>query len=1704
MKEIDYKEISSSIAFWTQNEPDELILESDKDLINMATKIVMYIHPQTPNEVFLHLCALNFLNASIKTECYKNKLSYDFIKSNAAKLITIVDEIKDTSVSYYYNKDEYCLYIKLATIVFSFHNVPMTSEILKASFSHPIEWPGVRLQKIAKKLFLSVVDSIEKEMDIQNIVNCNIETNKSYTDIANEYSKSVDIDTILSENRSSTVSTDYDTKELSEESKTRLKQDIISAISNCNPDSDGWYDLVKIAPKIKKNGISHSAYGFQKLSMFLDVIFGDSIQKRHVGTMVYLKFPLNNMLNNKIITENANQEEDFNIEMNLLSGLNIGDSVDVSTYGIIKSGKISELNQNFIQLDLDNNRYIRIRIEAISSIESIKSSVASIKAIDLSFANGILKKILVEEGKYSSLPINTNATITMVESRRIWFVTDDGANASCSKVGIIGINKEKLNKGQRLYVSPFKGDKAYCVFVEMTYFELFECFEKLISQKKDSTKDVLRSHIYSILTYIINNISNPESQTTIKKLKRQIKNVISSTSQSLESTIDEEYYEDDQQKQDSTLDNNNKDYTISNYPKDNSDIKEEIESDATNVTHPQVEIYKPEQLSLQGPKIVGKIDLSIIKDPKKKNDNISTSEIQQEVTDTLPNHIDEDLLPSMGKIIRMGAVYGWIKPNNQTDNIYFNTQELVSYTGIINSPKVGDKVIYSMSKNAQGPIAACIHKQCTREIVEELIDKFRFNTKTCSFLKKHLDDFEIQSFTSSNNDIDNGLSYFLNKVGIEIKDSFSPDEAEKLFAEKLSKDEYIKGVGLLIDDVAKKDPSKSYNLFLRSFSYTKSHKMYNESKNIVEKALRVYKRQDGIIRYFKRLLETIKSLSDRIEISDSSIENILNSPEILSLSLPLYVRTAIINHRDFNGITPDQKTIRTGLYKEEYIEEVKEYIKQNNADDLPHLTLIKLQLAFHSQEYNPIDDIHNFLISRAKNLLAIGDERLYNEVRYILRLYYNKRSFDSNLDYTVGLYLMTLGEYTASEIEMYMNLREGRKGYKLDDLLHKVVVGDVDNTLDLAMLSNSNKAIRQRIIKEFEEQGKNTDSIEEFPSLLSEVNNRYEIYTSDPTRNFMSFISYLQSCTLLLNNEKNYIENDFDKIVSLVTDFNTGQKYNSILNAYRTIGQKIDNIISKLASHPTQIGYEILMPSLMALKDNIYSKFSEIEERVNPVVVVNVLESVGLMESHTSDLKVEIRNSGNSARDIHINSLKAFGGHLIEENTINIDVRLSAGDEKIINIELHLNDEVFLAKAAEVQFTVDYDDIFIAKEKRINKTTTENRTIRFENESFVEIENKFRHASGGEELDADSDMFYGRESIITTILDAIVANRKNQIAIYGQKRSGKSSLLNKIMGRLESDVDDSVFCGKFSLQGLPDKEPNPIKWILENVAIALVRGIRKKGIKSITKSTISDYFTHEQDSFNALRDFIEFINTIDEFKNSHFVVFIDEFTYLYQLIKEEKVGKDFMRRWIALVETPGINLQAIVAAQDTLPHFMNESYASNYFNKFSKEPLTYLTKEESLMLIKDPIKDVLFLNHSDELIYEYTSGSAFFTQIFCTRLVDYLNLKTTHIVGEEDIENVANLLCTGTSRLEPSTFECLTKEADGSDFNEEDNKKVLRCIAESTRAGGHVKMNDMNIAYPCERLSDLLDNLYTRRVVSKHDDGYSINVKLFVKWILNN
>ena len=332
------------------------------------------------------------------------------------------------------------------------------------------------------------------------------------------------------------------------------------------------------------------------------------------------------------------------------------------------------------------------------------------------------------------------------------------------------------------------------------------------------------------MTFLIKNIKLTESLSKVKELKKQLKDIMPLSASSLDDILEEDLKNEEPEIELLHDTINIEDTSLADVKNDlSNNAKSSPEDNHTNAS--EIEIYKPESTLLQGPKIVGKIDLSEIWTPKNKKEEEVNDNLTVIPNDSISIYGTNDLLPSMGKIIKMGNTFGFVKPHNQENNLFFNTAELVSYAGIIDTPSVGDEVIYSLGKNAHGPIAVCVHKQCTREIIEELVDKFHYNAKTSGFLKKHIEDFNNLNLETSN-DIE-GLVYYLNKVGINPKNSFSINNVEKLFAEKLSSNEYVIAIEKLIDIVVKKDSSKCYNLFLRSSSYAKSQKMYDVSKHLI-------------------------------------------------------------------------------------------------------------------------------------------------------------------------------------------------------------------------------------------------------------------------------------------------------------------------------------------------------------------------------------------------------------------------------------------------------------------------------------------------------------------------------------------------------------------------------------------------------------------------------------------------------------------------------------------------------------------------------------------------------------------------------------------------------------------------------------------------------------------------------------------------------
>ena len=149
---IDSDNFSSFVKQLNTEAETGIVFEITEEAVKKAKLIVKKQRVSSDEQVCKYLCALNLLNAAIKKPEFKKELSYGLIKGNAGALIRLIDKLGNSAACYYYNKEERCLYYKIYGVVFSFHQVSNSAGLQKAATAIPIEWSGIRLQRIAQPI----------------------------------------------------------------------------------------------------------------------------------------------------------------------------------------------------------------------------------------------------------------------------------------------------------------------------------------------------------------------------------------------------------------------------------------------------------------------------------------------------------------------------------------------------------------------------------------------------------------------------------------------------------------------------------------------------------------------------------------------------------------------------------------------------------------------------------------------------------------------------------------------------------------------------------------------------------------------------------------------------------------------------------------------------------------------------------------------------------------------------------------------------------------------------------------------------------------------------------------------------------------------------------------------------------------------------------------------------------------------------------------------------------------------------------------------------------------------------------------------------------------------------------------------------------------------------------------------------------------
>jgi hypothetical protein len=453
-------------------------------------------------------------------------------------------------------------------------------------------------------------------------------------------------------------------------------------------------------------------------------------------------------------------------------------------------------------------------------------------------------------------------------------------------------------------------------------------------------------------------------------------------------------------------------------------------------------------------------------------------------------------------------------------------------------------------------------------------------------------------------------------------------------------------------------------------------------------------------------------------------------------------------------------------------------------------------------------------------------------------------------------------------------------------------------------------------------------------------------------------------------------------------------------------------------------------------------------------------------------------------------------------------VKGKKSDSKII--ELELTPKAIQEKAFSVQIKATFKN-------RLNQTFTlpsESLAVQLgEQKDFIEIKpNPYANGASGRPVSND-EMFFGRTKYIEDAYKTMVQDGISYV-IYGQFRSGKSSILAHLEKKLENNAqiivaklgDIGVFMGESS---------TPMFYrflhrILRNLSDAIQKKIKDFNLPSLDFFVPSSkiFYEHPEpvDYFYEIMDTLQKVKlSILEWQPVRMIVSMDEFTYIYGEIIKGNLSESFMKSWKALLAKNYFNV--VLVAQDVFPKFFAQF--ENAFGTIFQKRITYLDEQSARALIDEPIKrlnkgESKFRENAIDKIIELTAGHPWYIQIFCNALIEYINTDKQPYITGANIDKVTERLLRGTERKD--NFKNFIENGDPSKdrIPEKDIIKVLKEIAKHTKNDEYCSKSSINCITELD-LNEILKDLESREVIATHGEkGYKIRVGLFKEWLNEN
>lgn len=976
---------------------------------------------------------------------------------------------------------------------------------------------------------------------------------------------------------------------------------------------------------------------------------------------------------------------------------------------------------------------------------------------------------------------------------------------------------------------------------------------------------------------------------------------------------------------------------------------------------------------------------------------------------------------------------------------------------------------------------------------------------------------------------------FIRKYENELQDSITTyNYLENFYGSVKDFEKVLEYTELLLDERSVMNDKRKNSMYLskKGFALIQLNDL-DEARDVLEEAISIHPENT----YASRLLQALD------EPDNEELSQIIADAEFDSFGggLSKFIKDTIENYDEYFGVPA--KVIDSGNFSKETLNAIRRLIDtagrarpRERANYL--LTEAKLMTALEPDKESNLRSV----LARYCNAMALNHISENSSMDVIRYYYLEAFSLEENYRFTapqVAIYLFT---FKSSYTDLFS---VSTKTPSIEDAISFVLDGDYRENIWEGILSMFlwNRSISAQITsKLYENINLKEKSLiflsslgfhsnlnilsDEYINLLNQAREKRQ---RDYSRWFASLKAIsnnesLEPLTNLLLDSLNEVRKswltqlDTSRLNIISTDiydvlatFLRQSGYRDKERSYNFAKAQINQLITEIKEKPTKFSYEGFVPLLEKIELLLDKSFKTVESASSPIVEISILGEANVLGNDNIvpfQLKVESSKNSSPIRNVKIMVQSTDDITFIEKSNEYFD-SIDGGESNIFNLSVKVSNKIANEKATSINISCFYnnrtEDDPVKLEKQLSLR------LYSENE-FETIPNPFEKLANGGPV-TDRSMFYGRNEFIDRITEAIISTDSKQVVIFGQKRSGKSSVLYHMKKSLEDT--QKTFCVSFSIGEIFENISSAtffhkilftIEEELENLSFD---GIEVPEFKCPS-------FTEFKDAPNAadifrkcLRNFKRIYQNMPGWTDKKLVVMIDEFTYLYTAIKEGKVSEAIMKQWKAITQNEDATFSSVLVGQDVFPLFKSEF--PNEFGITQDERLTYLSKRDALKLIEEPVWNTKsnksrYLEDAAEKIIEYTSCNPYYIQIFCARLIKELNDKKFIEATRSDIKPIADSFLFGGQALAKDKFDNLLNAGEKHDIQripQEHSKAVLKKMAEATKFIPFCSREEINIGD--KEYEDLiLEDLINREVVEYQGKNYKIQVKLFQEWLLKN